>query len=178
MSQSIFLLVLEVFCVLASSAYSLPEQLTYNITCTGDIGIDHAFGDLRIVKGISTVEACCASCRNESECVAWVLETDNQYCFLKAVTSSQPCGTDSVPCRRNHSARISMANCPDMPIPPPPPPVPAPTQGHWLPVDKLSAKYRNWTYYMGPYKYAMPDQKTGYVCAYMYVYTPCMCVYR
>lgn len=79
------------------------------------------------------------------QCVAWVLETDSNLCFLKGATSSRACVPGaSLPCTRRLAARVSMANCPSGP-----PPTPPPT--HWLPVDVLSRPYRNWSYFVGPF---------------------------
>mmetsp|Transcript_14564 Transcript_14564/g.43111 ORF Transcript_14564/g.43111 Transcript_14564/m.43111 type:complete len:502 (-) Transcript_14564:89-1594(-) len=126
------------------------ERPSRNITCGDGVpGVDHAYGDLGpYIANVGTTAACCAHCQANPRCVAWVLETDSHLCFLKAVTSGQSCPPQGgVPCKRNMSNRISMAGCPDGPPPPPPPPPPK----HWLPVQTLSAPYRNWSYYMGDY---------------------------
>jgi len=118
-----------------------------SVTCLVDVGVDHAYGDLKIDKSAATPAKCCAACQSAKGCVAWVLETDNTtasgWCFLKAKTSATPCSKapSNSPCTRKMATRVSMAQCPN---PPPPPP-------HWLPVAQLSARFRNWSYYTGSY---------------------------
>lgn len=124
-----------------------------NVTCGGVVGIDHAYGDVSpgyYLRNVSTTAECCAACQKEPRCVAWVLETDLNYCFLKAATSSAACSNvkTGLPCTREHPSRISMQNCPIGPSPP----SPAPPPSHFLPnFYNLSNGYRNWSYYIGPF---------------------------
>eukprot|EP00040_Diaphanoeca_grandis_P017567 m.91823 g.91823 ORF g.91823 m.91823 type:complete len:502 (+) comp26503_c1_seq2:82-1587(+) len=127
------------------------------LTCEGDVGVDHAYGDLKVLNGCKDVPTCCGACQNTTGCVGWVYEDDIRDCFLKAVMSETPCSSVKTgqPCRRELSHRTSMRTCtsncppPPPPTPPPPPPTPPPTTPHWLPVDELSARYRNWSYFVG-----------------------------
>ena len=56
------------------------------------------------------------------------------------------CGLLAACCRA-----FAGQSCPVSPPGPPPPAPPAPAPPHWLPVKQLSARFRNWSYYVGQY---------------------------
>eukprot|EP00039_Didymoeca_costata_P023566 m.7531 g.7531 ORF g.7531 m.7531 type:complete len:475 (-) comp3729_c0_seq2:12-1436(-) len=117
-----------------------------NVTCEYDVGVDRArYLDLRHFPCNST-EDCCSACQSDENCFLWVYaphkdpNTPGPLCFLKkSIGGPSNEGQDS--------DRISMKVT--YPTPPPPP-------KHWLPVEKWSMRYRNWTYYA-------PENGTGYV---------------
>lgn len=127
--------------------YNYPKAIRTG-SCASVSGLDHAYGDAKVIKNVSTAAECCQLCTEYGpSCIGWVLEVDTlQYCFLKSTASSNPC-QGVAPCTRKLANRISSASLPPLrPTPAPPPPAPAPTPKHWLPVQKLSAPYRNWRY--------------------------------
>ena len=63
---------------LMCSVLGAAAGMEHSVTCgAGDVGIDHAYGDLqKYTANVNTTAACCNLCRGQARCVAWVLETD------------------------------------------------------------------------------------------------------
>ena len=115
-------------------------------------GIDFAFGDLGVHTAGHTPASCCALCESTAACKLWVLETDTTCagcCYMKAAVSCEDCELvpKGSPCTRPHASRIAgnwtcAPTLSPTPAPPAGPPLPAP-------VSQLSARFRNWSYFIG-----------------------------
>ena len=154
--------------LMLSISSSISSSMASSSCRNSVTGVDHAFGDLAPYTSNLTAAQCCAKCSATQGCLLWVLETDSHCpgcCFLKKTVSCTPCAslptlttTISVPCTRAMASRVSGNwTCPPTLAPTPPPvgpPLPAP-------VSQLSARFRNWTYYVGPYDGFVVPPKAG-----------------